>query len=167
MTEIMCLNGHGKYQDPYSRRDAINYILNFQKMPNRHFNGRGVNVFNAAKDMDDVAEKFDKTSGVQLRHYILSFDPTEVRDPCLAFVISCHFMDYFAQKYQVIFAVHENTANLHTHFIVHSVSYLDGGKFRGTKADHYEMMQTLRHILKYFGLKELRYVSKLTEDFGL
>lgn len=168
MTEIMCLNGHGKYQDSHARHNVINYVLNPQKALSRRINGNEIDLFNAALSMDAVAEKFEKNIGVRLRHYILSFAPTELRDPCVAFVIASQFMlEYFAPKYQVILALHENTPNLHVHFVVNSVSYIDGQKYRGTRADHYEMMQTLRRILKYFGLPELRYIPKLTEDFDI
>ena len=136
-------------------------------MPHKFFGGAGIDILHPANSMDQVAMHFKKTTGVQLRHFILSFDPTEIRDPLLANLIATSLVDHFFEKYQVVYALHENTANLHAHFIVNAVSYVDGSKYRGTKSDYYCLLRNLRRILKWYGFRGLRYVTALTEDFDI
>lgn len=61
-------------------------------------------------------------------HYILSFDGS-VKDPEKVYEIGLEIMDEFFSEYQTIFAVHEDTDNLHIHFVFNSVSYVTGKKW--------------------------------------
>ena len=68
-------------------------------------------------------------------------------------------MRYLGKEYQAIYAVHENTESLHIHIVMNSVSYIDGHRYRGTKAEHYEFMDFLRNVLIYYGITKLQYIS--------
>ena len=61
-------------------------------------------------------------------HYVLSFDGT-VKDPKKVYEIGLEIMDEFFDEYQTVFAVHEDTDNLHIHFGFNSVSYVTGKKW--------------------------------------
>lgn len=67
------------------------------------------------------------------------------------------------QKYQAIFAVHENTANLHLHLMLNSISYIDGHRYYGTKRDYYTLLNCIKSVLRSYGIYKLMAVSPLSE----
>ena len=71
-----------------------------------------------------------KTSGVQYKQITLSLNEEESEQQT-DFICLCQEAAWLLCNYtncQLAYAVHGNTDNLHTHFILNSVSYLDGHK---------------------------------------
>ena len=54
----------------------------------------------------------------------------------------------WGDKYQVLVTVHLNTDNLHCHFVVNAVSFVDGKKFRNKIGDHKELRKISDRICK-------------------
>ena len=159
MAVLKIANEKGKYSDIDSRATLANYVLNEEKAPH-YYGGYGVNIIDIAESMDDVAKRFYKTKGVQLRHFIVSFSENEKVTPRKANDIAIAAASFFKHEYQVVFAVHENTANPHIHIFINSISYVDGHRYGGTRKEFYEFFNYLRNILKYyFGVYFLQYVS--------
>lgn len=156
----MVVNGKDKYRDNNSRETVINYIINHDKMPHDCYGGFKVDSMNPAGSMNDVAVQYGKENGVQLRHIIIGFDHC-VQDPYLVQQVAQAVAKYIAQEYQVVYAVHENTPNLHIHVVFNAVSYLDGHRYRGTRQEHHRMMDALKRILHQYQLPQPRYVSKI------
>lgn len=90
----------------------------------------------AAHQMRAVKRYFKKTDGRQMYHYVLSFDET-LKDPKKVYEVGLEIMDGFFDEYQTVFAVHENTNNLHIHFVFNSVSYVTGKKWCLKNKDFY------------------------------
>ena len=63
------------------------------------------------------------------------------------------------REYQIVYAVHETQSSPHFHFVMNSVSYVDGHRYYGTKKEHHAMMDVIRDVLKEYCIKELRYIS--------
>lgn len=162
-TYVMTTNGPGKYRDPEARRAVINYIMDNQKMPSRCWGGAQIDAMDPVGSMDQVSIKFQKTGGVQLRQLIIAFE-AKITDPILVRCVAHELAMYIAQEFQTIFAVHENTQNLHIHMVFNSVSYVDGHRYGGTAQEHYRLMETLKKILHYFHLPPPRYVPKIRDD---
>ena len=53
-------------------------MLNPYKMTHGYYGAYGVDTCDIVGSMNEVSKKFGKTEGVQLRHFILSFDDREV-----------------------------------------------------------------------------------------
>ena len=53
------------------------------------------------------------------------FRTGEASQTTLAFQISA----YYSQQYQIIFSVHEDTDHWHIHFVMNTVSFVDGKMF--------------------------------------
>lgn len=151
-------NGTGKYRDLRSRSDLISYITNPQKAPNHVFYAM-VDPSDPVGHMNRIATQFGKTDGVQARHFVFSFLPTEVNSPSVASCIAQDIALYFGQEYQTVAAVHEDKAHLHIHVITNSISYVDGHRYYGKKREHYQTMKQVRHILRRYGIDRLTYVS--------
>ena len=109
--------------------------------------------------MQRVTEMFDKTNGVQLRHFIISFSPEETRSASIVNDIACMIVPYLGREYQTGFAVHEDTTHLHIHIVCNAISYLDGHRYRGTKKEFYDFICHCNQILRMFRMGNLRYVS--------
>ena len=80
MATLKVLNGKGKYHDLGARADVAHYICNPLKAESGFTGGFGV-TRDIVGSMDDVAIRFNKVNGVQLRHFVLSFTPDEIDDP--------------------------------------------------------------------------------------
>lgn len=159
MAIIKTANGHGKYRDLRTRNDLITYITDPQKAQSGHIFYSMTNPHSPVEDMNRVAEQFGKADGVQARHFIFSFRCNEVNSLVAASCIAQDITRYLGREFQAVSAVHENTPELHIHTVINSVSYLDGHRYYGTKAEFYRMKNGILHILQDYGVRRLDYVS--------
>lgn len=67
--------------------------------------------------------------GRQVRHIIVSFDPEDHIGPFCASQIAFKIAEYYRNQFQVVYGVHKDTDSLHIHFIIHTVSYIDGRRY--------------------------------------
>lgn len=145
----------GKYRDSETKEDVIRYILNPFKTPSGYVGGYAIDPTDVAESMEKVSELFDKDRGIQIRHIIVSFAPNEIKNPAIANEIAKELMHYIGRKYQVIYAVHETTGYLHFHMAFNSVSYITGQRYYGTKQEHFGIVNTLKFILRKYGIYRL------------
>ena len=159
MATFKTANQKGKYFDRDAKADTIRYILNPAKAVHGFVGGVGVSPECPAESMELVSERFGKSEGVQLRHYIISFEPHELRKPEIANKIGQEIAVYIGREFQCVYAVHENKPHLHIHLVVNSVSYTDGHRWRGNKAEFYRLINSCRIILQQYNIYQLYYVS--------
>lgn len=143
---------HGKHL-----KAAIEYITALEKTQN----GRLVSAVNcqpgfAFEQMKATKKKFGKQDKRQAYHIILSFKEGET-DPDTVFELTQKFVsEYLAKDYEVIFAVHDNTAHPHSHIIFNSVSFRDGKKYHYRKGDWERYIQPVTNRLcKEYGLSTI------------
>ena len=92
----------------------------------------------AWEDMRVVQERFGKTDGVVALHAYQSFREGEVTPE------QCHEIGValarkvWGKRFQVLVATHMNTDNLHNHFVINSVSYVDGKKYEQRRSQYAE-----------------------------
>lgn len=159
--EACYFSGEGKYHDSAAAESVVSYVLNPEKTRNDFIGGRGVNVSQAAYEMNRMTEAFDKESGIRVRHMILSFSPQEERRlgktrynvAVMLDRIAQYAISYYAGEYQIIYAVHEDTRHLHIHMVMNVVSCRTGKKYDGRKKDYYAFQSFLNDFLKdQFGM---------------
>jgi len=158
MAILKTANTKGKYYESHAKDDVIQYILNPSKAKN-YCGAYGVDMNAPAESMKTVSAQFGKSQGVQLRHFIISFYPNELNTPAIANEIAKQFAAFFVHEYQVIYAVHENKPQLHIHMIINSVSYVDGHRYYGTRAEFKSMQKHMQNILRNHNIYRLDYVS--------
>lgn len=61
---------------------------------------------------------------------IISFRRETGLDGFDAADVAQRIADYIGQRFQTVFAVHINTANIHVHFVINRVSYIDGSIYK-------------------------------------
>lgn len=107
------------------------------------------------QEMINVKKQFFKTDGIQCFHAVQSFVKGEIT-PKQAHEIGMKLAEeLWGDKFQVVVTTHLNTDNLHNHFILNSVSFLDGKKFCNTKKDYAIMRKTSDRLCEEYGLNVL------------
>ena len=74
---------------------------------------------------------FDKDDKILSHHYVQSFSPNEKITPELAHKIGVELAERVAPGFQIVVATHIDKDHLHTHFIINSVNYKTGMKWKG------------------------------------
>lgn len=102
-------------------------------------------TYNAERQIKAVKKFYNKLDGRQMYHYILSF-PDSVQNPQKIYKIGMEIMHTFFNDYQTVFAVHEDTDNLHIHFVFNSVSYVTGKKWCHRHQEFYRLKEAVEHM---------------------
>ena len=141
---------------------AIDYITDTNKTCNDLIGGSGVNKDNALSRMNIVKEYYNKCGGREYIHFVISFKGQQDADA----------LYFFAEKiaelytgFQVLFAVHLNTANTHIHFVVNSVNINDGHKFSQSKSDLKHLKDKINQIANEYGLNSNEIIVDENEYF--
>jgi len=144
--------------------DVIEYAINAQKtvvlsgdeatpVARQFVSGVNVSPITARDSMLRVKREFRKTDGVVAYHGYQSFAPGEAT-PEIAHEIGIKLaQQLWGEKYQVLVATHLDKSNhLHNHFIINTVSHIDGIKFHRTKQDYYDMQRASDALCREYGL---------------
>lgn len=141
-----------KYENYNKMKDLenlINYAVREDKCIEGAYGAQGLMKGSPGEmfhQMYDIKRAYYKKTGRQAKHFILSFSKEEERfigvweAQRIGYMVASYF-----DKWQVVFGVHTDTDNLHIHFILNTVSYVDGLKFT-------------------IGLLELKMLGKQIED---
>ena len=115
----------------------------------------GVNCLpaTAREEMLAVKKRFGKENGTVAYHGYQSFAPGEAT-PEIAHEIALKLArQLWGDKYQVLVATHLDKANhLHSHFVINTVSFVDGIKFHRTEKDYYDMRRASDELCREYGL---------------
>lgn len=121
------------YMKQMDLSNTIRYVTNNEKT--RGFiGGWGVTPYNPEQmiyQMTMVKKCYgrEQSGWRQLKHIIASFKKEWNVSPNLALMIAYEIAEYYAGAYQICFGIHQNTDNIHIHFILNTVSYIDGKLF--------------------------------------
>jgi len=115
----------------------------------------GVNCLpaTAREEMLAVKKRFGKEDGTVAYHSYQSFAPGEAT-PEIAHEIAVRLArQLWGEKYQVLIATHLDKENhLHSHFVINTVSFVDGIKFHRTEKDYYDMRRASDELCREYGL---------------
>ncbi len=142
--------------------DVIDYAVNSEKTQTadeaadvvRQFvSGVNCHPGTAREEMLAVKRQFGKEDGTVAYHGYQSFAPGEAT-PELAHEIGVKLAkQLWGEKYQVIVATHLDKSNhLHNHFVVNTVSFLDGIKYHRTGQDYRKMREASDALCREYGL---------------
>lgn len=106
----------------------------------------------ASEQMSAVKEHFGKPSGNVAYHAYQSFKPGEISPE------DCHQIGLelakklWGDRYQVLVATHLDKEHLHNHFIINSVSFIDGKKFNDNRSAYRMLRETSDDLCRQYGL---------------
>ena len=107
------------------------------------------------EQMHHVKKYFDKTGGNPLFHFIVVYNTRTAYDVERAKSVTRMIADYFANRYQIIWCVHEKhmskkyggiSSMYHAHFVMNSVSYVDGRMFGGSRSEIYTFLDYVKRV---------------------
>lgn len=170
--------------------DLMDYVSNGDKTEESLFvSGINCDPKNATNEMIKIKEKFLKNDGILAWHAYQSFKEGEVT-PDEAHKIGLELAnEMWGDKFQVVVTTHLNTNHFHNHFVVNSVSFIDGKKYNADRNSYAEFRRLndlicIEHGKSYLkeqktksginyinyqnrGIKYSNYYKKAKEDIDL
>ena len=121
----------------------------------RYVSGVNCDGENSYAEFMATKKCFHKANGVFFYQYTQSFSPEENITPALAHEIALEFVERAWQGYEVMVATHVDREHVHSHFIINSVSYVDGKKIRQSPNTLKELRALNDEICQAHGLSVL------------
>ena len=119
---------------------AIRYVENDDKTDQTMYvSGINCSKHNAYNEMIAVKRRFGERGKNIAYHGFQSFAPGEVTPEEAHSIGKETARKMWGAKYQVVVTTHLNTDNIHNHFVVNSVSFKTGKKFRNGIGDRLEL----------------------------
>lgn len=117
-------------QESYNTKNHMNNLIYYIERKADFCCGYGISMKNATSVIDEferIKEAWFKSEDGrrQVRHLIVSFADGEV-DLDEAVKIAWDIAEYYGQRYQVFYGIHNDTDNIHIHFAINTVSFIDG-----------------------------------------
>lgn len=114
-------------------RDVLAYAKDEEKTEREFFvQGINCNPSTARDQFITIKEQFAKPDGIQAYHGYLSFKEMDIT-PELAQKIGMEFAErVWGKRHQIVVTTHLNSKHLHCHFVVNSISFVDGKRCRET-----------------------------------
>ena len=102
-------------------------------------------------------KRFDKEDGIVAFHAYQSFSEEDIT-PEKAHEIGIAFAkEMWGDRFQVVIATHLNTDHVHNHFVINSVSFLDGKKYHDSKAAYRRMREVSDRLCREHGLSVIEH----------
>lgn len=137
-----------------SIREIINYVSNDKKTTEKLM--LGLNCSNnpnlVIEEMNFTKKLYNKKSGRQYKHFVQSFNPKDEINPSKAIQIGREWAEKIFKGYEVFIVTHTDKKHVHNHFIVNSVNFENGCKYRYSKNDLKEMKKLNDRICEKEGL---------------
>ena len=145
-------------QDIQTLKDIMDYAVNPSKTE-QQFLVSGINCEPsiARQQMIITKQRFSKLDGRTAYHAYQSFKPGET-DPRSAHQIGIEYaQQLWGDRFQVVVATHVDKEHIHNHFVINSVSFMDGKKFHSTCESYFGQMRTLSdQLCEQHGLSVIR-----------
>lgn len=133
--------------------DVLAYAKDEEKTEQEFYvEGINCNVAIARDQFVTVKELYGKTEGIQAYHGYLSFKETDI-SPEMAQKIGMEFAnEVWGKRFQVVVTTHLNTKHLHCHFVINSISFIDGKHLWGEEKAWFKFRQVADRICEKYGL---------------
>lgn len=140
-------------QDVQGLRDVMNYALQDYKTEQQYYvTGIHCRPETARQEMLLTKKQFQKEGSIVAFHGYQSFAPGEVT-PQLAHEIGVNLAKkLWGDRFQVLVATHLDKAHLHNHFVLNSVSFIDGKRYNDCNETYLLMRRTSDELCKEYGL---------------
>lgn len=145
-----------KFNEPdfQSLKDVMDYAVQPTKTEQQRFVS-GVNCLPeiARQQMLITKQRFGKLDGRTAYHAYQSFKPGEANAE-IAHSIGVEFAEkLWGERFQIVVATHVDKEHIHNHFVINSVSFLDGKKFHSDCKSYFGQMRVLSdEICRQHGL---------------
>lgn len=138
--------------------DVIGYAMRedatvSEELKEHFVSGINCSINTARTEMMAVKKRYGKEDGIVAFHGYQSFAPNEAT-PEIAHEIGVRLAnELWGERFQVIVATHLDKENhIHNHFVLNSVSFIDGYRYNDCTKTYMLMRKTSDRICKDFGL---------------
>lgn len=136
--------------------NALNYITYGHTYYDKRYS-INTDIDNAYEQFLLVKKYFGKTSGNPAFHFIVVYDAKSTWGDNIgrAEFFSRSIASYFSDKFQVIWCIHKEyrkkkygscASIYHAHFVMNSVSYIDGKMFSGNRTELYAFLEHIKNV---------------------
>jgi hypothetical protein len=130
---------------------ALKYIMNPAKTEPHLITAIGCEAESAYHEMVAVKRDYRKDTGRQFIHFVQSFAPYDKVTPEIAHEIAVKLCEKL-KGFQVVTAVHTDKAHIHSHFIINTVNYENGMKWKKSAKDLQELKDFSDNLCREYGL---------------
>lgn len=149
--------------------NTVEYIkADFKTEKQFYVTGINCSEYNVLEEMKATKKKFGKERGILAYHAFQSFAEGEVT-PEQAHKIGIQLAEeLWGDRFEVIVSTHLNTKHIHNHFVLNSVSFVDGKKYRDNRSTYAIMRRTSDEICRENNLSviEEKPCGKLNIDYS-
>jgi len=184
-----------KYIGDYSNIDVNENLIHYclDSKYEKYYGGSAVlldSTDSIIKQFKNVQNIYNKSENRPVEHFIISFNDKSSKGLTIidyeVYLMAKAISYYIGSRFQNVFAVHRGSEkhnnfiykliygpeidpdNLHVHFTVNRVSYLDGSMFYGNNINYNEILNYARNnmhiILDAYNLKDLKWFGPFTEE---
>lgn len=158
---------HGGLAAMHSIDGVVEYVANDMKTEQRSY----VSCLNC-KEADAAAQFLEtkrlwgKTNGRVCYHGYQSFGADEVTAETAHEIGVCLAKELWGERFEVVIATHCNTGHYHNHFVINSVSLVDGKKFYNSRADYVRMREVSDRLCREFSISVIENPSGCGKNYG-
>ena len=158
---------HGELATMHSIDGVVEYVANDMKTEYRSY----VSCLNcresdAAAQFLETKRLWGKTEGRVCYHGYQSFGADEVTAETAHEIGVRLAEELWGERFEVVIATHCNTGHYHNHFVVNSVSLIDGKKFYNSRADYVRMRQVSDRLCREFSISVIENSSGWSKNYG-
>jgi len=143
------------------RKDNIGNVIDYTTQNNkteekRYVTGINCTPENARDNMTITKQAWQKFSGNSAYHGFQSFKPGEVT-PDIAHEIGTKLAEkLWGDRFEVVVATHIDRGHIHNHFVLNSVSFVDGKKYNDCTATYMKMRNESDKLCREYGLSVIQ-----------
>lgn len=146
---------------------VLEYAANEMKTEQRSF----VTCLNcressAAADFISTKRLWKKLGGRACYHGYQSFKAEEVTAEIAHEIGVKLAQELWGDRFEVLVATHCNTGHYHNHFVINSVSFIDGHKFYNSPADYAQMREISDRLCREYGLSVVKQPEGKSKSYG-
>ena len=110
--------------------------------------------------MIQVQKYYKKDSKRRMYHMIISFPKDYRFNRICAIELADSTAQQFSNEYQIFFAIHNDTDNLHIHYAINSVSFQTGKKLHTSKSELKEIKQNILSLVNAISKHYYPYIHR-------
>ncbi|WP_077845042.1 relaxase/mobilization nuclease domain-containing protein, partial [Clostridium beijerinckii] len=122
------------------------YLTQEEKTEEKLISGFNCSPNNMINEFNVTKELYNKNSGVQYQHIIQSFDPKDNIHPEKAHELGKELAEKQFKGFEVLIVTHRDKEHIHNHFVVNSVSYENGLKYKATNKSLWDIKRESNRI---------------------
>lgn len=134
-------------------KDVLSYAKDEEKTEQEFYvEGINCNPSTARDQFISIKQAYGKEDGIQAYHGYLSFKEQNI-SPSLAQKIGMEFAkEVWGDRFQVVVTTHLNTKHLHCHYVINSISFIDGKRLWGNEKAWFKFRLVADKICEKYGL---------------